>query len=202
MTNATFILVCFLASLLELDTTYAFQTLLSRPILAGPILGLITGDAMAGLQVGIFVELLFSDISPLGGIIPPSGIVATSITLLLYAMGIELYFGFFLGVLAAILYSFFDALLRKSRFTWLIFVEKKITRQPTDIKRVIAGALLLSFSMTFVFIFCVSWLCGKIMFILFPFFTDKTHFAFHLAYMTVPWIGLAGLIPAFRFKKR
>ena len=202
MTNVTFMVMCLVASLLELDTTYAFQTLVSRPILAGPLLGLITGDVMAGLQVGIFVELLFSDISPLGGIIPPSGVVATTITLVLYAMGIELYFGFFLGVIAAVLYSFFDALLRRNRVTWLIFVEKKITRKPTDINHVIAGTLLLSFCMTFIFILVVSWLSAQMMFVLFPFFTPKTHFAFQMAYMAVPWIGLAGLIPMFRFKTR
>ena len=202
MTNVTFIVLCLLASVLELDTTYAFQTLISRPLLAGPLLGLVTGDVMAGLQVGIFVELLFSDISPLGGIIPPSGVVATAITLLLYMLGIELYFGFFLGIIAAILYSFFDALLRKNRFTWLVFVEKKITRKPTDIKHVIAGTLLLCFCMTFMFLFVMSWLCAQSMFMVFPFLTPKTHFAFQIAYMAVPWIGLAGLIPTFRFKTR
>lgn len=65
------ILLCIFAALLELDTTYAFQTLLSRPVIAGPIFGWLTGDVAAGIQVGIFAELLFSDISPLGGIIPP-----------------------------------------------------------------------------------------------------------------------------------
>ena len=202
MTILSFISLCFLASLLELDATYAFQTLLCRPIIAGPIFGIAIGNAMAGLQVGIFAELLLLDISPLGGIVPPSGVVATAVPILLYAMGIELYFGFFLGIVAAIFYSFFDALLRKSRFTWLIFVEKKISRQPTDIKHVIAGALLLSFSMTFVFISVVSWVCSQLMLMLHPHLTARTHFACQLAYTAVPWIGLAGLIPAFRFKAR
>ncbi len=202
MTHATAILLCLLASLLELDTTYAFQTLLSRPIIAGPLFGLCTGDAMAGLQVGIFAELLFCDISPLGGVIPPSGVVLITISLLLHAMGIELYFSFFVGVLAAILYSFLDALLRKSRVTWMVFVEKKITRHPSDLKRTIAGALLLSFSMTFIFLSVSIWATSQTLFWLFPYLTPKIHFAFHLAYTAVPWIGLATLIPAFRFKAR
>ena len=151
------ILLCIFAALLELDTTYAFQTLLSRPVIAGPIFGWLTGDVAAGIQVGIFAELLFSDISPLGGIIPPSGVVATVIPLLLYAQGIDLYFGFFLGVCAAVLYSFFDALLRKTRFKWLIFLEKRIGRRPSDITRIIAITLLLSFLMTFIFISVLAW---------------------------------------------
>lgn len=201
MTSTAFLL-CILASVLELDTTYAFQLLISRPIIAGPIFGLVTGDAMAGLQAGVFAELLFSDISPLGGIIPPSGVVATVIPVVLYSMGVELYFGFFLGVVGAVLYSFFDALLRKTRFTWLVFLEKKIGKRPTDIKRTVAAALLLSFLMTFIFISVLAWVSSQFMFAVFPYLTPKMHFAFRLAYSAVPWIGLAALIPAFRLKTR
>ena len=71
MTPEIFTLVA-VAALLELDTTYAFQLTFSRGIIAGPLLGLLTGDLMAGLQVGIFTELIFSDVNPLGGILPPS----------------------------------------------------------------------------------------------------------------------------------
>lgn len=200
--TTSIVLLCIFASLLELDTTYAFQLLLSRPIIAGPLFGLFTGDVMAGVQVGVFAELLFADISPLGGIIPPSGVVATVVPLILYSMGIELYFGFFLGVGGAVFYAFFDALLRKTRFKWLVFLEKKIGRNPTDIKRTIAATLLLSFLMTFIFISVLTWVSAQVMFGVFPYLTPRMHFAFQLAYMAVPWIGLATLIPAFRLKTR
>lgn len=202
MTHASLIILSLLASALELDTTYAFQTLLSRPILAGPIFGLVTGDMMAGLQVGVFAELLFCDISPLGGVIPPSGVVATVIPMLLYAQGIELYFGFFLGILAAVVYSLLDGLLRKNRLTWLVSIEKRITRHPGYIRYAMLGALLLSFTMTFIFVSVTGWLAARLIFMTFPYLTYKTHFAFALAYNAVPWIGLATLIPTFRFKAR
>ena len=64
--TAAIVLLCILAALLELDTTYVGQLSFSRPIIAGPLFGLITGDLMAGVQVGVFTELLFTDISPLG----------------------------------------------------------------------------------------------------------------------------------------
>ena len=197
-----FILLCVLAALLELDTTYAFQTLLSRPIITGPIFGWLTGDVAAGIQIGIFAELLFADISPLGGIIPPSGVVASVIPLILYAQGIDLYFGFVVGVLGAVLYSFFDALLRKTRFKWLVFLEKRIGRKPSDITRIITATLLLSFLMTFIFISVLAWAGAQLMFMLYPYFTPRMHFAFRLAYIAVPWIGLAALIPVFRLKTR
>ena len=54
------LLICIVGALLELDTTYAFQFTLSRGIIAGPLLSLITGDLMAGLQIGIFTELILT----------------------------------------------------------------------------------------------------------------------------------------------
>ncbi|MBO7238689.1 MAG: PTS sugar transporter subunit IIC [Elusimicrobiaceae bacterium] len=201
MTLTAFIL-CIVASVLELDITYAFQLLISRPIIAGPIFGLITGDVMAGVQVGIFAELLFSDVSPLGGIIPPNGIVATVLPLILYHQGVALYFGFFVGVLAAILYSLLDTYLRKARSPWLVFLEKEVDRKPTVINRIIFGALLQSFLMAFVFISVAAWISSQLMLWLTPYLTYKLHVAFLLAYTAVPWIGLAALLPAFRLKAR
>ncbi len=200
--TTTMILLCLLASVLELDVTYAFQTLISRPIIAGPIFGLCIGDLMAGVQVGIFAELLFLDISPLGGIVPPSGVVACALPLILFSLGIDLYFGFFVGVLAAVLYSLFDTLLRKTRFKWIVFLETKIGKKPTDLWRIIGMSLLLSFLMTFIFLSAVSWLSAQTLFWAMPYIPPKVHFAFQLAYMAVPWIGLATLIPTFRLKTR
>ena len=198
----TILPVCLLAALLELDTTYAVQCLVSRPIIAGPLLGMITGDAVLGLQVGIFAELLFSDVSPLGGIIPPSGVIAVAVPLLLYTLGVEIYIGFFVGVLAAFAYSFLDAFLRKTRFTWLVFSEKAIYRNPRVLSRIILVALLSSFLMTFIFLSLVSWTSAQILLKIAPYMTQKTHAAFQFAYTAVPWIGLATLIPSFRLKTR
>lgn len=200
--TTSIILLCLFAALLELDTTYAFQLLLSRPIIAGPLFGLFTGDVMAGLQAGLFAELLFIDSAPLGGIIPPSGVVACVIPVILYAQGIELYFGFFIGVLGAIAYALLDATLRRTRFRWLVFLENKIGRWPGDMARVIAGTLLLSFLVAFIFISALAWISGQLMFSLYPYISPRVHFAFRLAYTAVPWIGLAALIPAFRLKTR
>lgn len=200
--TTSIILLCLFAALLELDTTYAFQLLLSRPIIAGPLFGLFTGDVMAGLQAGLFAELLFIDSAPLGGIIPPNGLVACVIPVILYAQGIELYFGFFIGVLGAIAYSLLDATLRRTRFRWLVFLENKVGRWPGDIARVIAGTLLLSFLVAFIFISALAWISGQLMFSLYPYIPPRVHFAFRLAYTAVPWIGLAALIPAFRLKTR
>ena len=55
MTPEVFML-CVFAALLELDTTYAFQLTFSRGIIAAPLMSLITGDVMAGIQIGVFTS--------------------------------------------------------------------------------------------------------------------------------------------------
>ena len=91
-------LLCLLAAVLELDTTYAFQLTFSRGIIAAPLFSLLTGDVMAGIQIGVFTELLFTDVNPLGGVLPPSAVVCSAVALALHASGLELYLTFIFGV--------------------------------------------------------------------------------------------------------
>lgn len=200
--TASIVLLCILAALLELDTTYVGQLSFSRPIIAGPLFGLITGDLMAGVQVGVFTELLFTDISPLGGIIPPSGAMCTAIPMILYSLGIELYFGFFLGVLAGIAYGQLDKWMRKARFKWMVFVEKKVASHPGDLSRTIIMLILSAFLLNLIFISVCAWICTQLMYNIVAYIPLKAYAAFKFAYMAVPWIGLATLIPAFRLKTR
>ncbi len=201
MTPEVFML-CVLAALLELDTTYAFQLTSSRGIIAAPLMSLLTGDIMAGIQVGVFTELIFADINPLGGILPPSAVVCSAVSLALHALGIDLYFAFFFGVGGAILFSLAEKLMRKNRFKWLVFWEQKITKTPSAVNRTVALALATSFLMNFILIFIFTWICGKLMLWLLPYIPVKAQFACKFAYMAVPWIGLATLVPAFRLKTR
>ncbi len=201
MTTAI-ILLCILAALLELDTTYAGQLTFSRPIIAGPLFGLITGDLMAGVQVGVFTELLFADISPLGGIIPPSGVMTAAIPMILYSLGIELYFGFFLGVLAGIAYAHLDKWMRKARFTWMVFLEKNAASRPGDINRTVVLLLISVFLLNLIFVSVCAWVCTRLMYNIVAYIPLKAYAAFKFAYMAVPWIGLATLIPGFRLKTR
>lgn len=201
MTPEVFML-CVFAALLELDTTYAFQLTFSRGIIAAPLMSLITGDVMAGIQVGVFTELIFADVSPLGGILPPSAVVCSAVSLALNALGIDLYFAFFFGVIGSILFSVAEKFMRKNRFKWLVFWERKILQQPNMVNRTVALALATSFLMNFILIFIFTWLCGKLMLTLLPYIPMKAHFACKFAYMAVPWIGLATLVPAFRLKAR
>jgi mannose/fructose/N-acetylgalactosamine-specific phosphotransferase system component IIC len=195
-------LLCAFAALLELDTTYAFQLTLSRGIIAGPLFAIITGNWMAGIQVGIFTELLFADVNPLGSILPPSAVVCCAVSMALNALGIELCFAFIWGVLAAFFFAQAEQYMRKRRVTILPYWENKIMQRPGYINRVIVWELMANALINFVFISLFIWCSSQLMLWLLPHIPIRSTVACRFAYMAVPWIGLASLIPEFRFKKR
>ncbi|MBR4592831.1 MAG: PTS sugar transporter subunit IIC [Elusimicrobiaceae bacterium] len=196
------LLLCLLAALLELDTTYAFQLTFSRGIIAGPMLALFTGDWMAGIQAGVFTELLFSDLNPLGTILPPSAVVCCAVSVALSAMGIPLCYGFIWGVLSALLFISAEQAMRKYRIQLLGSWEQHLQRHPTWINHLIFRELIIGFIINFIFIFLLVWLGGVLLGWLQPLLGPRTLVACQFAFMAVPWIGLASLIPEFRLKKR
>ena len=194
--------ICLVGALLELDTTYAFQLTFSRGIITGPLLGLITGDVMTGLQVGIFTELLFVDISPLGGLLPPSAVVCCSVSMALCARAIPVYFSFFIGALSAIIFSLLEIFIRKRRIGWIARQEQKIIRNPVHLTSTILASLFFVFLVTFLFMWIISVTTGIVFAKVLPYLPEQIHIASRFAYMAVPWIGMAALIPLFRIKTR
>jgi PTS system mannose-specific IIC component len=79
------IVVCFTGGILCLDRVVP-QIMISRPIVAAPIIGLILGDPYTGLIVGAFIELFWIDRLPIGAYIPPNDTMAA---ILITASSIE-----------------------------------------------------------------------------------------------------------------
>jgi PTS system mannose-specific IIC component len=71
MTFIDLLLTSFVAIVCGLDRVAALQFMLSRPIVAGPLTGLVLGEPLVGLQVGMLVELLWLGRLPVGASIPP-----------------------------------------------------------------------------------------------------------------------------------
>lgn len=57
-------------ALLWLDRVYAFQLMVSRPIVIGPVLGAIMGNLPVGIAVGAALELLWLNAPPVGAYLP------------------------------------------------------------------------------------------------------------------------------------
>lgn len=64
------IMVSFAGGLLALDRTAAFQFMVSRPIVAAPVVGYLLGAPLWGLVAGITLELLFIGDFPVGRYVP------------------------------------------------------------------------------------------------------------------------------------
>jgi PTS system mannose-specific IIC component len=60
-----------LAVLLGLDRVAVVQCLISRPLVAAPLAGWLLGVPLAGLEVGMLLELLWLGRLPVGTVIPP-----------------------------------------------------------------------------------------------------------------------------------
>lgn len=69
---ADVILVSATGGLIALDRTAAFQVMISRPLVAAPLIGLLLGQPLLGVIVGALVELIWISRLPLGGHIPPN----------------------------------------------------------------------------------------------------------------------------------
>ena len=59
-----------MAVLLGLDRTAALQIMISRPLVAGPLVGILLGNPLTGLTVGMLLELLWLCRMPVGASIP------------------------------------------------------------------------------------------------------------------------------------
>ncbi|WP_285766139.1 PTS system mannose/fructose/sorbose family transporter subunit IID [Peribacillus sp. SI8-4] len=69
------LLSAFVAALMTENYGYGYW-MISRPIFAGPLLGLMMGDLQTGLIVGASVELMFMGVLPIGGSVPPNAQIA------------------------------------------------------------------------------------------------------------------------------
>lgn len=69
------LIVSFVGGTLCLDRVFV-QSLISRPIVSAPIIGMILGDPYTGMIAGALIELFWIDRLPIGIYIPPNDTIA------------------------------------------------------------------------------------------------------------------------------
>ena len=98
------------AGLLGLDATAAFQTMASRPLVAGAVAGWLLGDAPSGLALGAVLELCWIGALPVGSLVPPDGtaaaIFAPAVLGALKSQGLPWPAAAAIGILAGLLLAF------------------------------------------------------------------------------------------------
>ena len=58
---------------------HTLQTHIFRPIVVGPVVGLIMGDVQTGFDVGVLIELMFLAVIFVGTAVPPNPTISTAI---------------------------------------------------------------------------------------------------------------------------
>ncbi|MBN1827993.1 MAG: PTS sugar transporter subunit IIC [Deltaproteobacteria bacterium] len=87
----TILEVALLGGFLCLDRV-TLQTMISRPVMLGPLIGLFLGDPQTGIVIGANMELLWIDRVPVGAYTPPNDSIAAVV-----AAGIAILVGKSLG---------------------------------------------------------------------------------------------------------
>jgi PTS system mannose-specific IIC component len=88
MVVADYVLAGLIATLAGLDRVALVQFMISRPLVAGPLTGLVLGNPLLGLEVGMLLELLWLGRMPVGAAIPPDDTqVTVGATVLAFSMG-------------------------------------------------------------------------------------------------------------------
>lgn len=71
MVAVDFLLAGMVSMLTGLDRVALVQSMISRPLVAGPLTGWVLGNPLVGLEVGMLLELLWLGRLPVGAAIPP-----------------------------------------------------------------------------------------------------------------------------------
>jgi len=88
MVIGDYLLAGFVAILTGLDRVALVQIMISRPLVAAPLTGLVLGNPLVGLEVGMLLELLWLGRLPVGAAIPPDDTqVAVGATILAISVG-------------------------------------------------------------------------------------------------------------------
>ena len=186
------------AGLLELDTVQAGQFLLARPVFAGLILGWFNGCPVEGARMGILVELIYLDFIPVGGVVPPNGLITAVCGVLAFAWaGLPESVSFFSGVLAGFLYRGVERRLRSARSAWTAAVESGVRKGDLPLEGRLAFSLLTESAFSGAFMFAFSALLVLAASAR-PACPAALPAAAGLAYSLMPWLGLSGLY--FRFR--
>ena len=207
--------VAIAGGFLCLDRVF-LQALISRPVVAGPIIGALLSDPYTGLLAGAFVELLWIDRMPIGTYIPPNdSAAAILITAGSILAGIKLgHLSQSLFVLAFLLFLPFGPIGKKVEFL-IITSNDRLSRKAMEdakagnikgISRRHIFGLWKIFLGNVILIFIPLLLGSAVLIWIYPLLPKEILKALYYTYFVIPIIGvtvalntikLRGTIPVF-----
>ena len=190
----SFALACAALAVLELDAVLIAQSLVSRPLVVGFIMGALGGRAESGAFLGATFELLSLSDLPVGGCLTWSSSVSAGTATIRLCGGSSYPLCFAGGLLAGVLHSRVEAIERARR---VAVGDALVLRAEVD-ERSLSRALGLSIAkhatMTFVISGAIVALSVFVDQHLWPRTPELFREGVTFAASSAPWIGLSGVV--------
>lgn len=189
----TTVAACAVLAFLELDAVLIAQSMVSRPLIVGVVLGALTGNTLAGALFGAAFELLSLCDLPVGGCLTWSGTVAAGTATLLSGSGTSAALCFVGGIAAGVLHSRAEAFERARRAATGDALVRHAEAGGWTLGRALGISIAAHAAMTFAVAGAVVALVG---------FIDRRWWAgapefirggAALVSSSAPWIGLSGI---------
>lgn len=203
--------VSLVGSIINMDEHTVVQSMICRPIIAGPIIGYLLGDLNTGLIIGILLELILLNVLPVGAAMPINfstiTVIAVSLTILISESNyIPISPSFIIFVLAwvmplGLVYRELENLSRKLNVYLVRFAEKRILKGKLNaVEKITYIGVLVSFLKAFVFIMAILlsgiYLFPKVYLLL----SGKVIEGLRTAYLLVFILGMSVVIETFSIK--
>ena len=202
------VLIGLLGSLLVLDTTVAFQFLISQPLITSTLLGWFLGDMQLGLEVGFYLQLLWLSSMPVGAAIVPEGNIAAIVITALVLRYNAIYHNFYTllvtGIIYGILVSFVGGeLVVLYRKINVKLMQKLLYKAKMGyffrLSRINLTALFLHYVLMFILI-TIALFCGDILYGFFESIPADWEQYFRYGSIGIIGIGVGLILPLYREK--
>ena len=184
---------CAVLAVLELDAVLVAQTLASRPLVVGALLGALTGQAQAGMLFGAVFELLSLCDLPVGGCLTWSAPVAAGTATVIASGGAPASLCFAAGAAAGILHSRAEAFERARRASSGDALALRAEADGRTLGRAMGASIALHAAMTFAVAGAVVAVAGAVDRRWWTSAPDLIQGGAALMSSSAPWLGLSGV---------
>ena len=197
------LLAGLIGGLIALDRSVAFQVMISRPLVAAPLIGLVLGQPLTGILVGGLLELIWMGRPPLGGAIPPSeclgAIVITGGVIMASpdapASKALISLGLVIGLPLARLGALLEKQRRKVNGTLLRRAQALVAAgRPAPLFGYNLAGLALAYLASFLFIIVLAPILARLLMAAGPALPRPVWEALELLYVFIPIIGVAAAL--------
>jgi mannose/fructose/N-acetylgalactosamine-specific phosphotransferase system component IIC len=201
------LIITAIGTILSIDVTLAGQFLLSRPIVVLTIIGFYIGDPVTGFVLGVFLELLSSDMLPLGVSVPLDTAVMATVAAAAYFLG-DLHNGLkiksaalLLGMIAGVLFRKYDLWFKKKASG----IFNHLREYSQEIDKTIELAIIFNIALTlirnFVFMFVFAAAAIFVKDLLFSGASQELLKSFYYFDRILPYLSIAVMLSAVKHKR-